>query len=77
MTYKLLEVVVLVRDLPDDGLKAGDLGTIVYVHEADAYEVEFVLRSGATQALVTLGPDDLRPLDGDDLMAVRRVPRSA
>lgn len=77
MTFKLLEVVVLTRDLPDHGLESGDLGTIVYVHEADAYEVEFVLRSGATQALVTLTADELRPLDGDDLMAARRVPRSA
>jgi hypothetical protein len=33
--------------------------------------VEFVAASGRTQALVTLGPSDIRAVADDDLVAVR------
>jgi len=39
---KELDSVVLTTDLPDLGLRQGDLGTVVLVHrEGGAYEVEF------------------------------------
>ena len=62
MNIQLLDVVVLARDLPEHGLKAGDHGAVVFVHTPDAFEVEFVLPSGYTQALLTLTSDDLRPM---------------
>ena len=34
MTPALLDVVVLARDLPDQGLRRGDLGTVVELPEA-------------------------------------------
>jgi hypothetical protein len=39
---------VLTGDLPEEGLKAGDVGTVVHVHRGgEAFEVEFVaLRAG-------------------------------
>jgi hypothetical protein len=40
----------------------------------DALDVEFVRASGQTQALVTLPEDAVRPVQDDDLIAVRRVP---
>jgi hypothetical protein len=59
MKYKLLDTVVLNRDLPQHGLRAGDLGAVVEVYEPDGLEVEFVTASGKTQALVTLNVNDV------------------
>jgi uncharacterized protein DUF4926 len=73
MTYRELDTVVLKRDLPEHGLKAGDLGAVVHVHTADAIDVEFVRASGQTQALVTLATGDVRPVLDHDLVAVRTV----
>jgi Domain of unknown function (DUF4926) len=71
MTMQTLDVVVLTRDLPAHGLRAGDLGTIVERYGPDSIGVEFVAASGRTQALVTLHAKDLRAVADDDLMAVR------
>lgn len=73
MTYDLLESVVLVRDLPEHGLKKGDLGAIVELYPPDGIEVEFVRASGRTQVVVTVRSQDIRKMSDDDLMAVRRV----
>ena len=51
---KLLEVVALTVDLPEEGLVRGQVGTVVEVYAPDAYEVEFVDDSGHTYALQTL-----------------------
>jgi hypothetical protein len=77
MAYKLLDTVVLDRDIPEHGLRRGDVGTIVHVHVGDAFEVEFVAASGRTQALVTLNAADLRTVGDDDLLAVRTLRRAA
>lgn len=71
--YKLLDTVVLAHDIPASGLRRGDLGAIVEVHAPDAMEVEFVAASGRTEALLTLGPDDIRPVGDRDLIAVRSL----
>jgi hypothetical protein len=77
MTYKELDTVVLARDLPEHGLKAGDLGAIVLVTSSEILEVEFVRASGQTQALVTLPHDAVRPVRDEDLIAVRSVSRGS
>jgi hypothetical protein len=69
-----LDTVVLLRDLPDTGLRSGDLGAVVQMYGLDALEVEFVTASGRTQALLTLRVGDVRPVRDDDLLAVRTVP---
>ncbi len=71
MTFKLLDVVVLTRDLPEEGLRAGDLGAVVQVYPPDGLEVEFVEAIGRTQALIELTTADVRPIRSGDLMAVR------
>ena len=71
LRYKELDTVVLVRDVPEAGLRAGDLGAIVQVYDAEALEVEFVTLAGRTQALRTLGVGEVRPVADDDLPAVR------
>ena len=77
MSYELLDAVVLGRDLPDHGLRKGDLGTIVELYEPDGLEVEFVRASGETQAVVTLTGADVRPVEDEDLLSVRQSRRSA
>jgi hypothetical protein len=71
MTLRNLDVVVLTEDRAAEGLKKGDLGTIVEVYAPDAVEVEFVTASGRTQALVTLPPSAVREVGDNDLVAVR------
>ena len=75
--FKMLDTVVLDKDLPAHDLRKGDLGAIVEVHATDAYEVEFVLGSGRTQALVTLREADLRAVRGNELLAVRELSHCA
>ena len=69
-----LDTVVLRRDIPESGLRAGDLGAIMHVYAPDAVEVEFATAAGRAQALLTLSSDDVRPVRDDDLLAVRSVP---
>jgi hypothetical protein len=76
MTFRLLDTIVLDRDLPDHGLRRGDLGTVVEVYEPDGLEVEFVTASGRTAALLTLSVHDVRPVADDDLVSVRPCRRS-
>ena len=71
MKYKVLDTVVLDRDLPKQGLRSGDLGAIVQVYEPDGLDIEFVTASGKTQALVTLKIGDIRPVQDSDLISVR------
>ena len=75
--FNVLDTAVLTRDIPDDGLRRGDLGTIVEIHGPDAFEVEFVAASGRTQALVTPSEADLRRVDDRDLISLRTLEQSA
>jgi hypothetical protein len=77
MDFNLLECVVLSRDLPDHGLRAGDLGAVVDLHEPDGLEVEFVTAGGRTQAVVTLRASDVRKVGPRDMVAVRPVQPAA
>lgn len=71
MEFELLECVVLTHDIAKRGLRAGDLGAIVHMHEPDALEVEFVTADGRTQALLTLLRSDVRQVGPRDIVAVR------
>jgi hypothetical protein len=75
MRFRILDTVVLNRDLPDLGLRSGDLGAIVQVYQEDGIEVEFVAASGRTEVLVTLKESDVRPISDTDLIAVRSLYR--
>ena len=73
MKYSELDTVVLARDLPEYGLCTGDLGAVVGVYDLDGVEVEFVTASGKTEAFLTLTEHDVRPVDQNDLIAVRPI----
>lgn len=59
---KLLDVVALIADLPQDSLQRGEIGTVVECYSGNAFEVEFVAEDGYTYALVALRGDQLIPL---------------
>ena len=71
MRHQLLNVVVLVRDMPEHGLKSGDLGTVVEVYDRGEIEVEFATVSGQAQAILTLNQNDVRDATGDEMPSVR------
>lgn len=77
MEFKTLDSVVLNRNLPDLGLRQGDLGAVVEAYGSDALEVEFVTASGRTQAVATLTPQDVRLAGDDELITVRPATRGA
>jgi hypothetical protein len=77
MKFKELDTVVLDRDVPESGLRKGDLGAVVQTYEPDGLEVEFVTASGRTQALVTLRVGDVRAVMDEDLISVRPLTRGA
>jgi hypothetical protein len=58
-------------------LRAGDRGAVVEVYKPDGLEVEFVTASGLTEALVTLKASDVRQVGDTDLIAVRKLERTA
>jgi hypothetical protein len=73
MSIRTLDTVVLESDLPEHGLKRGDIGAVVEVYSPDGLEVEFVTASGHTQALVTLKTSQVRPVGPNDILAVRQL----
>lgn len=74
MTIKEHDCVVLTADLTDEGLKAGDVGTVVLIHNAGAaYEVEFITLAGNTVAVATVDATKLRPVSERDLSHVREL----
>ena len=71
---KEFDPVALTRDLPQYGLKQGDVGTAVLVHSGgEAFEVEFVGYDGHTIALLTLEGEDVRPLSSGDIPHARQL----
>ncbi len=72
MNYKELDTVVLRNSIPEHHLETGDIGAVVSVYPNDTFEVEFVAASGATRALLTLNSDQIRPIDPDDVLSVRK-----
>jgi len=56
---KLLDVVALVEDLEDEGLRRGEVGTVVEQWSAGAFEVEFSDDLGRAYAFVALRPEQL------------------
>ena len=73
MNIALLDTVVLAHDLPEYGLRRGDIGAVVEVYEPDGLEVEFVTGSGRTQALVTLTQSDVRSMDDCEILTARSL----
>lgn len=68
------ERAILTRDIPEQGLKAGDVGTVVHVyHDGTAYEIEFFALDGRTLDVVTVEVGQVRPVDRRDMLHVREL----
>jgi hypothetical protein len=72
IVLKELDPVALREDLPDHGLVAGDVGTVVFVHhKGEGYEVEFMDADGRTLAVQTLQASQVAPARGRQILHVR------
>jgi hypothetical protein len=74
MKIKEHDCVVLTADFSGEGLKAGDVGTVVHIHkDAAAYEVEFTTLDGRTLTVATVENKKLRPVSRRDVAHVREL----
>jgi hypothetical protein len=73
--FRHYQDVVLLRDIPEDGLCDGDIGTIVERHDVPSretgYNMEFFDMLGNTAAVVTLPASALRAPTRVERPAVR------
>lgn len=58
-TVHLFDVVALTEDLPDRGLRRGQVGTAVEQLAAGVFEVEFCDNQGRTYAMAPLRADQM------------------
>jgi hypothetical protein len=64
-----LETIVLTRNIPEHGLRRGDIGAVVHCYkEGAAFEVEFVTGKGDTVAVITLEWKDVRPMYPNEIL---------
>ncbi len=77
MTYKLFEEVVLLEDIPEKGLKKGDVATIVEHHPVpdgeDGYSLEVFNALGETIAVITVSESAIAPLSEKEIFSVRAL----
>jgi hypothetical protein len=70
MNYELYSDVILLKDIPEEGLSAGDVGTLVEKHQVEGletgYSVEFFDMLGKSIAVVTLPKSSSRVGRRDD-----------
>ena len=70
--FKEHDRVILTGDLAKEGLKAGDVGTIVHVHRhGEAFEVEFLALDGHTVAVATVTASEIRAVTARDVTHAR------
>jgi hypothetical protein len=66
--------IVLLKDLQAEGLLAGDVGTVVHIHnKGEAFEVEFMTLEGKTVTVVTLPSSQVREVGKRDIAHARKL----
>jgi len=77
MKYNLFEEVVLARDIPEKGLKKGDVATVVEHHPMpggeDGYSLEVFNAVGDTIAVITVPESLIESLKEDEVFSVRSL----
>ena len=58
-SIRMLDVVALTADVPEHGLRRGQVGTVVEVLAPGRYDVEFCDSDGRTYALTALSGEQL------------------
>ena len=65
---------VLLIDLPEYDLIAGDVGVVVHVYSDNtAYEIEFFTMDGNTLDVVTVDANQVRPVSRRDVLHAREL----
>ncbi len=66
--------IVLLKDISDEGLLAGDVGTVVHIYkEGKAFEVEFMTLGGETVTVVTLPSSQVRAVGKKNIAHAREL----
>ena len=77
MKFELYKEVVLLKNIPDLGLKKGDVATVVEHHPSDTstngYTLEVFNAIGDTIAVVTISETDIEPLRESEVLSVRTI----
>ena len=81
MTLALNQRVVLMRDLPEEGLRVGDVGVIVEHYPARAqvpegYELEVFAANDRTNAVVSVPASAVREATEREVLSVRELARA-
>ncbi len=76
MRAELFSRVVLTRDVTEEGLRRGDIGTVVEIHDGPSdgplgYELELFAANGATLAVASVPADAVRQATSTDRLAAR------
>ncbi len=72
-----LDRIVLTASVPDEGLEAGDVGTVVHVYaDGKAYEIEFTTLDGKTAAVATVEAVNIRPVGRREITHARELAAS-
>jgi uncharacterized protein DUF4926 len=68
------DLVVLGTAVPDEGLVAGDVGTVVHIYrDGQAFEVEFTTLEGKTAAVITVEASQVRPVGQREISHAREL----
>jgi len=77
MKFELFKEVVLLKDIPDQRLKKGDVATVVEYHSSDSskdgYTLEIFNAIGDTIAVVTVSETEIEPLKESEVLSVRAM----
>lgn len=73
MTYQTFERVVLNRDLPEKGLRHGDIGVVVEVLDDGGLALEIFNALGETSAVTMVSAADVQRPFEEDMLAVREA----
>lgn len=77
MSTSLFDRIVLLRDFPSEGLRVGDVGTMVERYPAtgaaapEAYEIEFFAANGESVAVASIPADAVRAATDRDVLTER------
>jgi hypothetical protein len=82
MKFEMFSRVALKTDVPQNGLRRGDLATIVEYHEGlpgqePGYSLEVFNAVGDTVAVIALGESEIEPLSAKEILHVRPLASTA
>jgi hypothetical protein len=82
MKFEMFSRVALKTDVPENGLRRGDLATVVEYHEGvpgqePGYSLEVFNAIGDTVAVITLAESKIEPLSAKEILHVRPLSTKA